>query len=225
MATASTPAASTAAPIIPPAPTGERPLFELLENGDIVKNNRKGKPALLAKYDEETKTLTFESDQMDFKYRSPILRAVAETPDGEATGYAVARFAIKGREVDKLKPNEPPAPKINKMLGDKTPAFVKWLFKWRPQSAYARYGVLLDSNGEPRTANCYRAEQGLLEENETDRPTVIVGDGKDALSITITKSENGILARQRTCMTFTIDEIVDKNDPEAGEAAPDVELG
>lgn len=211
---AATPAAS---PIIPPAPTGERPLYELLDNGDIVKNGRKGKPALLAKYDEETKTLTFESESMDAKYRSPILRAVAETPDGEPTGYAVGVFAVKGREADEHRKGEPPHPKINKQLGDKTPEFVKWLFKWRPQSFYARYGVLLDANGEPKTAHCLRVEQGLLEE-DTGKALVIRGDGKDALAISVLEREDGMLARQKTCLTFTVDEIVNKDDPNADEA-------
>lgn len=186
----------------------KRPQYELMENGEI-RYNRKGKSTLLAKYDDETGVLTFESFEIDRKYRVQICRAITEDTAGELTGNAIRAYHINGRPFDKKRPGEPLPPKKNKMLGDKTPEFVRWMFKWRPQAAYAQYGVFLDSNGEPVTAPCFRSEQGLLQPDKTGKALKVFGDGKDALSQTVTESEEGILALRSTCMTFTRNERVD----------------
>jgi hypothetical protein len=184
------------------------PQYELREDGEIH-FNKKGKSTLLAKYDEDTGILTFESFQIDQKHRSQICRAITEdVMTGEQTGRRIATFRIVGRPKDTIKPNEPPQPKKDPSFGDKTPAFVKWLFKWRPQAAYVRYGVILDSNGDPQTAHCYRIEQGLLQAQKGTKATVITGDGKDALAVQVLEDENGILAMRSTCMTFTKKEVV-----------------
>lgn len=178
----------------------KRPQFELREDGEIH-YNKKGRSTLLAKFDAETGILTFESFEVDYKYREQICRAIRENIEGELTGHAIKAFRIVGRPVDKRRAGEPPAPKKDKMLGDKTPAYVRWLFKWRPQAAYARYGVFLDSNGDPVTAHCIRTEQGLIQA-DTGKALKVFGDGKDALSTSTLEMEDGILALRQTCMTF-----------------------
>lgn len=179
----------------------KRPQFELREDGEIH-FNKKGRSTLLAKFDAETGILVFESFDADHKYREQICRAIRENIEGELTGNAIKAFRIAGRPVDKRRAGEPPPPKKDKMLGDKTPAYVRWLFKWRPQAAYARYGVLLDSNGDPITAHCIRTEQGLIQADTTGKALKVFGDGKDALSQTTIEQEDGILALRQTCMTF-----------------------
>ncbi len=185
----------------------KRPLYELRDNGE-VHFNKKGKSQLLAKYSDNG-ILTFESFAIDQKHRVGISEAVIADPlTGELKGNAIKAYAIAGRPFDKKKPGEPLPPKRDKTLGDKTPEYVKWLFKWRPQAAYARYGVFLDSNGEPEIAHCSRLEQGLLKSNESGKPTKIMGDGKDALTENYLENENGILAMRQTCMTFLRKEVV-----------------
>lgn len=184
----------------------KKPQFELRDDGEIH-YNRKGKSQLLAKYDEDTGILTFESFAIDQKYRTQICRAVMEDwVTGELSGNAIKAYAIVGRPVDKIRAGEPLPPKKNKMLGDKTPEFVKWLFKWRPQAAYARYGVFLDSNGEPLTAHCIRIEQGLLKP-EGSRPLEIGDRALEALGRTTVENENGMLATRASCMTFLKKEV------------------
>jgi hypothetical protein len=202
----------------------KRPQFELREGGEIH-FNKKGKSTLLAKFDEERGRLTFESFSIDQQYRSQILRAVTEDwLTGEQTGRVVKGYAIAGRPRDVIKKNEPPQPRKNAMLGDKTPEFVKWLFKWRPQAAYARYGVLLDSNDEPKTAHCFRMERGLLIPNESGKALEIGKEGYEVLGITTIDKEDGILATRATCMTFLVNEIVKGEGDEAEKFAPDDDM-
>lgn len=204
----------------------KKPQFELRDNGEIH-YNKKGKSQLLAKYDDETGILTFETFAIDQKFRTQICRAVMEDwVTGELTGNAIRAYAIHGRPIDKIRPGEPPPPKKNKMLGDKTPEFVKWMFKWRPQAAYARYGVFLDSNQEPMTAHCHRLEQGLLKP-EGAKPLEIGDRAQEALGRTYIEKEDGILATRATCMTFLKAEIVgaedgDNDDDDQDEPAPGV---
>lgn len=187
--------------------TQKRPQFELREDGEIHLN-RKGQSQLLAKYDEERGIVTFESFGIDQKYRTQICRAIMENwESGELTGNAIKAYAIAGRPVDNVRPGEPLPPKKDKMMGDKTDAYVKWLFKWRPQAAYARYGVFLDSNGEPITAPCVRTEQGLLAAPMGTQPTVVMGTGSEVLARKTIEVEDGIIAMRGTCMTFTKQEM------------------
>lgn len=197
-------------------PENKKPQFELRDNGEIH-FNKKGKSQLLAKYDDETGVLTFESFAVDQKYRTQICRAVMEDwVTGELTGNAVKAYAIHGRPVDKVRAGEPLPPKKDKMLGDKTPEFVKWLYRWRPQAFYARYGVFLDSNQEPMTAHCHRLEQGLLKPN-TGKALEIGDRASEALGRTYIEKEDGILALRQTCLTFTKKEIVGAEDDENGD--------
>lgn len=204
----------------------KKPQFELRDDGE-VHFNKKGQSTLLAKYDHERGRLTFESFAIDQKYRSQIIRAVTEDAmTGEQTGRRIKGYAIVGRPKDVLKRNEPPQPRKSPVLGDKTPEFVRWMFKWRPQAAYARFGVLLDSNAEPKTAHCRRIERGLILPDTGKN--LEMGDGKDVLGVTEIDKEEGILALRATCMTFLTTEIVKGEgqeehfeDDEDLEASPD----
>ncbi len=196
----------------------KRPQFELRENGEIHYNNR-GRSQLLAKYDDETGILTFESFDIDRKYRTQIQRAVMEDwVTGELKGNAIKGYAIAGRAVDKVQKGEPLPPKKDKMLGDKTPDFVKWLRRWRPQSFYARYGVHLDSNGEPQTASFVRIEQGLLKPQVGTKALEIGDRAGEALGQTVTDRDDWIIAERATCLTVTRKELAGGEDTEDQES-------
>lgn len=191
-----------------PTDDTKRPTFELLENGEI-RHNKKGNSTLLAKYDDKTGILTFETFAIDQKFRTQIQEAVNANPfTGELKGNVIRAYAIAGRPYDKVRPGEPPPPPRSKVLGRKTDAFVKWMFKWRPQMAFAEYKVFLDSTGEPIRAHCHRTEQGLLIPDTSGKPLQIKDDGKSALATTYIEDENAMLAGCATCMTFLRSEVV-----------------
>ena len=184
----------------------KKPQFELREDGEIHLN-KKGKSTLLAKYDEDTGILTFETFAIDQKYRTQICRAVMEDWEtGELKGNAIKAYAIHGRPVDQRQKGEPLPPKKDKMLGDKTPEFVKWLYRWRRQAFYARYGVHLDSNGEPQTASYIRIEQGLLKPQGA-KPLEIGDRAVEALGQTVIEKDDWIIAERATCLTVTRKEL------------------
>lgn len=202
----------------------KKPQFELREDGEIHLN-KKGKSTLLAKYDEDTGILTFETFAIDQKYRTQICRAVMEDWEtGELKGNAIKAYAIHGRPVDQRQKGEPLPPKKDKMLGDKTPEFVKWLYRWRRQAFYARYGVHLDSNGEPQTASYIRIEQGLLKPQGA-KPLEIGDRAVEALGQTVVEKDDWIIAERATCLTVTRKELAgsehgeedeDNDEPTAG---------
>lgn len=189
--------------------TVAKPEFELTESGDVVMN-KKGKATILATFDETTGHLEFVSEKVDRDYRPQIIRAIAEDTEGVETQNKIKSFGIKGREADEPSPKEPPMPRANGLLGDKTPAVVDWYFKWRPQEAYVRYGVLLDKKGEPLTAHCRRVEKRLEENPQTGLVEQVDH---------VFEEENAMLATRATHRTFLKAEIVGANagDSEAEE--------
>jgi len=178
------------------AETTAKPAFELLDNGDVVQN-KKGKATVLANYDSEAGYLEFVSESADANFRPHVTRAILEDSDGVTTGNRIASYGIKGREADEIRKNEPPKPKQN-WLGDKTPEIVEWYFKWRPQEAYARYGVKL-KNGVPVTAHCKRKEQNFAENPLTGLVEMVDKHIEE---------KNGIIATRATHMTFLKENIV-----------------
>ncbi len=185
----------------------QKPQFELLENGNVVQN-RKGKPMLLAIYTPEDGHLQFESPAIDEKFRTQVQRAVLENTEGELTGNKITSYGMKGRPRDKANPNEPPKPKQDKNLGDKTQKVVDWYWKYRRQEFYVRYGVLLDGRGEPVTANCRRVEKRI----ETDPNSGLVGQKEYVI-----EKEDGIIATRATHLTFTRAEVVGGDQEGEGE--------
>ena len=185
----------------------KKPTYELRENGEIH-FNKDGHSTLLAKYDHERGRLTFENFNYDQKYRFEVVAAVSQDPfTGRLTGRTVRSYAIAGRPLDKRQANEPPQPMKDTRFGDKTEAFVRWLARWRPQAFYARYGVFLDSNGDPTKAHCIRVEQGLLKP-PGNKPLEIGDRAQEALGQTVIEKEDGILAMRATCLTFLKEEQV-----------------
>lgn len=195
-----------------PENTIQRPEYELLENGDVVRNV-KGRPSVLAHYEEEDGHLEFVSVYMDERYRIQVQRAITEDTEGMASNKRILSYGIKGRERDEVKTNEPQRPKADRMLGDKTPAVVDWFFKWRPKEAYVRYGVQLNTaTNEPVIAHCRRVELRIGENPK---------DGTVQQTEAVTENKEGIIARRATHRTFLKEEIVGADQGEIPVEAQD----
>jgi len=195
-------AATTAAP------------FELTDDGKIVRNY-KGKQTVLGHYDEETKHLEFENKETSIKYRSQILTVIGA--DGEGThssGRVIRTMSVKGEKKDEPKGNIPPRPKMDPNLGDATPAFVEWLFKYYPKDAYIRYGVKLDSNGEPIRTAVRRKLIEIIDNRNSDDDNleeIKVGakswtKGPITQGARIISQPDGMIASRATHLTFLAEE-------------------
>lgn len=179
-------------------PSTAKPDFELLDNGDVV-NNYKGTATVLANYEIREGHLEFASSYLDKKYRAQVVRAITENTEGHLNQNKIASYGIKGRPRDEVKPNLPPRPKMDKNMGDKTPAVVEWYFKYKPQEAYARYGVVLGEDGVPVRGDFRRVETSI----EVKEATGQVGQYER-----VTEKKDAILAERATHMTFTARERV-----------------
>ncbi len=183
----------------------KKPDYELTDEGEVVMN-KKGKATVLAAFDAVTGHLEFVDERTDRYYRPQIIRAITEDTEGVATENKIKTFGIKGRVQDERKEQEPPKPsprtpeehKLAGLLGDKWAPRVDWFFKWRPQEAYVRYGVLL-KDGVPVAAHCRRKEKRLGENQET---------GLVEQTEVVTESEEGMIATRQTHRTFLKNEIV-----------------
>lgn len=144
------------------------PKFALEDDGTIVHNQKNGKRIILGSYDEETKRLEFESKEVSIKYRAQILNLIGTSADGTTpSDRAVRSMGIKG-EVAEETEGLPPRPKMDKNFGDATPAVVEWYFQYKPKEAYVRYGVRLDSEGNPVRGNCVRKTTQLVDKTGLD---------------------------------------------------------
>jgi len=186
----------------------QKPAYELTEDGEVI-FTKKGKSTVLATYDEETGHLEFADKRADSFYRAQIIRAITEDTEGIQSPNKIKSMGIKGQKQDEPKDDAPDRPKASGLLGDKTPEVVEWYFRYRPQEAYVRYGVILDKSGEPVTAHCKRVEKRLGE-----NPNTGLIEQQDV----VTENEHGILATRQTHKTFLKTEVVGA---QAGEAEED----
>ena len=191
--------------------------FEITEDGTIVRNY-KGKKTVLGHYDEETKHLEFATNEASIKYRSQILTAIGTDNEGTQTsGRTVRTMGIKGEKRDEPKGNVPPRPKMDPNLGDATPAFVEWLFKYYPKDAYVRYGVKLDKDGEPVRKSVRRKLVEIVDNRDSDDDNleeIKVGSkswikGPITQGARVIAEDNAIIASRATHMTFLPNEATD----------------
>ena len=144
------------------------PEFELLEDGRIV-NNRRGKQTLLATYDQDTGHIEYESKEISAKHGQRISVLIGTIGDGrQVSERKIKEISIKGEKRDVVKPNTPPAPKRNKLLGEDDPIWNAWELKYKPQQFYARFGVLVDNEGEPRRATVKRMIPVTITDGDDD---------------------------------------------------------
>lgn len=90
-----------------------------------------------------------DGEQVVATIKSGVVRLVPEyvTYRRQIVGYLngegmeVKSVIMDGDDVDDVS-NIPPAPKKNPRLGDKTPAYVEWVKKYKPSEFKARYGIV-----------------------------------------------------------------------------------
>jgi len=186
----------------------QKPTIELLDDGDVVFNNKRGRPTKIGTFDNDTGHLEFESEEKDKMHRELTIRYIQFEQDGQTpTNMQIKSFGIKGRARDVEADNIPPMPKSKDGLGDKSPKVVEWFFKWKPQEAYARYGVRLDKSGNPILAKVKRFVKtwGEVYVDDKGRPLQEPTQGE---IVTDASREEGMIARRATHMTYLIEEVV-----------------
>lgn len=198
-----------------------KPKYLLEDSGEVVLNQRDGKRIVLAHYDEEKKHLTYESKDYSVKYRGPIMATIGTDADGKTPSSRTVRsMSIKGEALDNIT-GIPPRPKMDKNLGDATPAIVEWYFEYKPKEAYVRYSVKLDKNGQPVRGNCQRKVEAYLDANDKGDRALVNRSGFQGASVAGTEEagsvsretymeayKNVIIASRATHMTFLKEEQV-----------------
>lgn len=183
--------------------------YELQDDGKVILNLKHGKTQQIAVFDFEDGNLEFENATIEKLHRAKVVMVIGEDADtGIQTGNKIKSYSIKGRERDVPKKNEPVKPFGTKQMGDKTKAVVEWYFKWRPQEAYARYGVVLDDQGSPVIVHGKRKEQVIRENPAT---------GLVELETFFVEKEDGMLATRATHLTFLKEEVVGGNEIDTEE--------
>lgn len=107
--------------------------YKLADNGDITRTD-KDSTITVAKYEAESGILRLVKEWP--KFRGPVVRYLNDE------GKEVKHVLMEGDKLDVPKENEPPAPKKTIEAGDKTPAYVEWLKKYRPNEYKAQYGII-----------------------------------------------------------------------------------
>lgn len=116
------------APIVSQAPKIE---YALTAGGDVTRTD-KDSTIVVAKYDAEKGIVYLVPEWA--KFRPAIVRWLNQEE------YPVKTILLEGDRPDPSK-NIPKAPRKDPQFGDKTPAFVEWLRKYKPNEYKARYGI------------------------------------------------------------------------------------
>lgn len=100
---------------------------------DITRSDLNG-PEVIANLDG--KSIVWKSDRVK-KYHGPVVRFLNDE------GLKFEDFRVEGAAVDKVDAASiPPPPKKSSRFGDKTPEFVEWLKKYKPEEYKNRYGII-----------------------------------------------------------------------------------
>src|SRR5512136_2701332 len=116
----------------------EAPKIEYsLEDGKVIRTDHEG-PLHVANY--KGGIIELIPDQA--KFRPAIVRFVNEQVAAEGSMLSpVKSIILAGDKTDPVK-DIPPPPKKTMRDGDKTPAYVEWLKKYKPNEYKARYGII-----------------------------------------------------------------------------------
>lgn len=181
-----------------------------------------GVPTKVAFFDKTTGHLEFENADPSAKLMRKVTAAIGTVDNGKRpSGLTIKTMGIKGQERDKPTGKVPPKPKRDPLYGDQTPKLVEWYFKYYPREAYLRYGVFLDDKGEPIRRAVKRKTTEIVDdrsgdiglEKQNDGKGVQVGpkkweNGPIGQVATMEKSDDQIIARRATHMTYAPNEVV-----------------
>lgn len=192
------------------------PKFSFKKNGDIVQNFE-GTKTVVAHYDVATGHLEYATREASTKLVNIITQAVGTINKGTTpSGRVIKTVGVKGVKRD-TPTNVPPKPRRNPQYGDNTPELVEWYFQYYPQEAYIRYGVYLDTNGNPIRKDVARAVKELIDDRDGmdgySEQSRKVGHNKWEKGpigerTTIIREKNAIIAKRGTHMTFIPNEVV-----------------
>ena len=186
-------------------------ILELNPKNEIIRIAR-GRQSVLALLSEDNKTLTWENANLQGTYRTSVDSFL------EAEGIRIETVLLKGQTPDVVPANAPPQPALHKMQGDLTPDYLEWLLKWKPIAFQNLMGV---ETREPEPNEKVKNVRDLWR-----RETVVRADTRATpesaggrMITTKFSMEDQIIARRRSHLTFTTDEI-NRGDGEPEEIIP-----
>jgi hypothetical protein len=143
------------------------------ETGAITRTD-KDSTTVIAVYEKDTATVVFESKEL-LKFRSPTLQFLND----EQVPYKA--LAMKGAKRDVVDDSTiPPAPKQTIEAGDKTPAFVEWMKRYKPEEYAIRYGIR--GEGEIQQVHYTKNEKTGKREAHVTTKTAMIADRKTHLT-------------------------------------------
>lgn len=106
------------------------------KTNEIVRIAR-GRQSAIAKLSEDNKTLTWKDANLQAVYRTSVESFLT------AEGINVVTVLMEGQKPDVIPPEAPPCPKMHKMQGEMTPAYLEWLMENSPIAFQNLLGVIL----------------------------------------------------------------------------------
>lgn len=191
------------------------------KNGDLLQE-ADGAAVKVAHFDRKTGFLEFENGPPSTKLLRQVTAAIGTVEKGmKPSGLVIECIGIKGQEMDKPVGKVPPKPKRDKNFGDQTPKLVEWYFEYYPKEAYIRYGVFLDTEGQPIRRKVKRKTTEIVDDRSGDLGIESHNGGK-GVQVGPKKWQNGpvaqmvnqetmddqIIARRATHMTYAPSEVV-----------------
>lgn len=181
-------------------------------SGDLV-IRVDGKESVIAHYTKETGVLEFTTKQNSVTYGQACATRIGTTSNGtQVSGNVIRSIRIRGEEVPK------PTSKRPKMgpEGDAAEDIVQWYLDNDMPQAIVRYGIYVDSKGNPVRKHVKRLVKNTVDNrNLVDEDIQQVREGPKSVTkapVNIeaewVEEKNAIIARRATRLTFTPSEVV-----------------
>jgi hypothetical protein len=189
--------------------------IKLHKDGRLTLNSD-GTEVLIGHYNRTTGHLEFETRDYSVKLYQAVTARIGTRNEGkEPSGLKITSLSVKGEKLDEMPKNAPKRPRMG-VLGDCTKEVVEWFLKYRPQEFIVRYGVYTDESGEMVKKKVRRIVELTVDNRDTDDDDIEwVRDGKKsrtkspvARAYEEVTSDEGIIARRSTHLTFTPREVV-----------------
>lgn len=190
-------------------------ILEINAKNEIIRINR-GRQSTLAALTADNKTITWRDAQTQGTFRKSVESFLA------AEGITIETTLIEGQKADVLPSNAPEAPKMHKMQGELTPAYLEWLMKWKPIAFQNLMGVEVRPLAEGEKAPADPREL-WVRKNVIRSHTAPNTEAQGGQYITTRfKAEDQIIARRQSHLTFTQKEIF-RGDTAMEQAEPYVD--